>query len=373
MKLRGSYYHVRIFALSLILTLSFIFISFQKSSAQLPDELHITMVQDAMTSDEIVILFYDGASTSFDDFDGLKLPNSTINLSSLSTDNYELAINIYPLLTTSVSIPLSVSSSSSGNFSLNFSGLNTFTLLSSLTLYDAYTNQTININNNPVYNFSIDNTIPATYGSSRFTVTFNMVSITNVININYFTGAVICNDVALLWLTTQQQNVNHFEIERSTNGINFTKLNQVNGAGTSISTLFYLSADLNPLKGKNYYRVKTIFNNNASSYSNAIYINNKSNKKEGEFIAETSQETAVYPNPCRNELNIHLTEHYQSGARMNIIDQTGKTLINEEINAGNYFDVIKPDVSSLAPGMYIVIISSADGMKKENIKFIKTE
>ena len=53
-------------------------------------------------------------------------------------------------------------------------------------------------------------------------------------------------------------NNSHFDIEWSTNGIEFTKIGQVQGAGTTNDITFYDFLHTSPAQGLNYYRLKQV-------------------------------------------------------------------------------------------------------------------
>ncbi|MBA4140548.1 MAG: hypothetical protein H0X70_08605, partial [Segetibacter sp.] len=57
------------------------------------------------------------------------------------------------------------------------------------------------------------------------------------------------------WFTSSEQNNDHFEVERSSDGINYFKLATVKGMGNSVVPHQYTTYDNNPSKGTNYYRL----------------------------------------------------------------------------------------------------------------------
>lgn len=83
-----------------------------------------------------------------------------------------------------------------------------------------------------------------------------------------------CNENIIRWSTATETNNDHFEIERSTDGINYNLIGTVNGAGNSTHTISYLFLDLNPLASVNYYRLKQIDFNGDNSTSSIISVDN---------------------------------------------------------------------------------------------------
>ncbi|MBY0435974.1 MAG: T9SS type A sorting domain-containing protein, partial [Cyclobacteriaceae bacterium] len=136
----------------------------------LPDLLRITLRQGNV-SDESVLRFTASATAGFDaQWDAYKLKNQTFNLSSLTGDGKQLAINAQPALACGASVKLDVSNASTGSYNLDFSGFDSFADASmKFALIDAYVSQTIDVKQNTSYAFQVT-TDPASFGRDRFTM-----------------------------------------------------------------------------------------------------------------------------------------------------------------------------------------------------------
>lgn len=96
------------------------------------------------------------------------------------------------------------------------------------------------------------------------------------IQLLYFHAKLIASGRALLqWSTALEVNNHYFTIERSTDGIHFTAIGTLPGAGNSSSTLLYNTIDEHALSGISYYRIKQTDYNGAFSYSNIESINDQ--------------------------------------------------------------------------------------------------
>lgn len=89
-------------------------------------------------------------------------------------------------------------------------------------------------------------------------VTANCASCSAILPIELLSfDAELKNDVVwLTWVTAAEINNDYFTLERSIDGINFTPIGNVNGAGNSSTILNYQYIDDNPFNGTNYYRLK---------------------------------------------------------------------------------------------------------------------
>ena len=94
------------------------------------------------------------------------------------------------------------------------------------------------------------------------------------VQLKYFAAKKMSNgQVQLNWATATEQNTKNFIIERSADGINFTEINRVAAAGNSNTEVKYNTLDVNPIKGKNFYRMRQTDIDGAGMYSNIVLIN----------------------------------------------------------------------------------------------------
>ncbi|MHB8401938.1 MAG: hypothetical protein ACYDCN_07975, partial [Bacteroidia bacterium] len=79
--------------------------------------------------------------------------------------------------------------------------------------------------------------------------------------------------VDIKWETATEENNAYFTIEKSKDGINFTKLIDVPGAGNSTTYRNYAETDYQPYSGTSYYRLKQTDYNNNYKYFNIVSVN----------------------------------------------------------------------------------------------------
>lgn len=132
----------------------------------------------------------------------------------------------------------------------------------------------------------------------------------------------------LNWKTTSEINASHFEIERSSNGINFSSVGRLNSQNSSTGNN-YQYVDNNTNDNINYYRLVMVDIDNRKAVSNILRLNGCKNTG-----------IAIYPNPTQDVLNV-------SGIRVGSLIQvanslgqiiTSKTAIQstETINVANF-------------------------------------
>jgi hypothetical protein len=149
----------------------------------------------------------------------------------------------------------------------------------------------------------------------------------------------------LTWTTTNEINSSKFEIERSTNGINYGSIGSVNAIGNGASKQSYRFMDVNPAKGNNYYRIKSI------DVDNSFKLSEIRNVKNLGFV-----EMMINPNPVASTMNISLEAEETEKATIVITDLSGRKVYNGKTNviAGN--NNIPVNVNNLTKGIYLVTL-----------------
>jgi hypothetical protein len=172
-----------------------------------------------------------------------------------------------------------------------------------------------------------------------------------------FTADVVDKSVLLQWQTASETNNELFEIERSTDGLNFKKINSLPSksvGGNSLQKLSYSMVDLQPESGINYYRLKQVDFNGSFKYHKIVSVSlNKSNEvafnifpnpNNGSFVVSASGTT--------NNKNTHVLVYTIDGRVL--YDQ----IVDPEIINDNSFR-LNTDLK-LVPGIYFVVLSTDD-------------
>ncbi|MCZ2222219.1 MAG: T9SS type A sorting domain-containing protein, partial [Chitinophagales bacterium] len=181
-----------------------------------------------------------------------------------------------------------------------------------------------------------------------------------------FTGKKEGTVNVLSWTTATEVNNAGYELQRSADGKQFSKLDFIATKaenGNSNTALSYGYNDNKPLAGNNYYRLKQMDKDGKSSYSNVVIL-------KGDKANQVSI-TGVYPNPTRNTLNVNIASPSSERVSIVITDISGKVLVqqNVELNAGD--NVKQIDVSRLSQGTYLIKTICANGCESAVTKFAK--
>lgn len=110
----------------------------------------------------------------------------------------------------------------------------------------------------------------------RFTIgTVNISQTPLPIELASFSGEMVKGDAHLEWTTFSESNNDHFTVERSTNGKDFTALGDVPGSGTTKVAITYRYEDTFAPYERLYYRLRQTDFDEKYSYSDVIMLDNK--------------------------------------------------------------------------------------------------
>jgi uncharacterized protein (DUF1501 family) len=163
-------------------------------------------------------------------------------------------------------------------------------------------------------------------------------------------------DAHLSWRTANENNTDHFEIQRSTDGKAFIKMGQVKAKGHTHEAQHYEFFDQNlPLSTNSifYYRLKINDLDGTFAYSEAKTI--LFNKDGSKIVAE------VYPNPSHGSIQLKINGGVQSDLMTEVVvnDYLGRQVlrINQQLAVDSIVDL---NLEGKAMGVYIVIIRNGN-------------
>lgn len=159
----------------------------------------------------------------------------------------------------------------------------------------------------------------------------------------YFDAAIKDRIVQLKWATAQEQNSSHFEIERSSDGINFKTIERLNAAHNSDRQINYSYKDFSPLSNLNYYRIKMVDKNGKFTYSTIRVVN-----------VEMHGTITVFPNPAKSGAEIKVTSHDINVKRMEVVNAIGQVVYGRNMNTNGSTSF--PIKATLPAGQYVIRI-----------------
>ncbi len=165
------------------------------------------------------------------------------------------------------------------------------------------------------------------------------------INLLSFSYQVQDKTIRLDWQTATETNNDYFELQRSGDGINFTPIGKIKGAGTSTLINRYTYTDKTP-DYLNHYRLKQVDKDGKSSYSKILYV-----------TFNNANPLVIVQNPVKGTLQIQVNSRQPVTGSIIIYDMLGKVLINANVRNGSY----NMNVSKFASGKYVVRFHTNEG------------
>ena len=170
------------------------------------------------------------------------------------------------------------------------------------------------------------------------------------------------NNAILRWTTVSETKNDHFEIERSVDGINFTKMGIVSGNGTTAMTKNYSYPD--PLANVTakvlYYRLRIIDIDGFNTFSQVVAL-----RLDGSIIMSNM---TVYPNPFTNNIKLQVNSVKEENSLIRFINMNGQEVLKRNVILlpGENIVIIK-DLEVMAPGLYIMEFGTKDGVMTQKI------
>ena len=186
------------------------------------------------------------------------------------------------------------------------------------------------------------------------------------ISFGQFHGTRQADGIALTWNTNTEINNTGFELQRSADGTNFSKIAFVATKATNGNSsigLVYNFTDKTPLAASNYYRLKQLDRDGRAAFSNIVLL-------KGGKASQLSL-TTLYPNPAVDQLHVLVASPKNDHITLLVTDQNGRTVLTQYESIVNGENNIQLQVSTLAKGNYLIKAVCAAGCETASGRFIK--
>ncbi|MCF8409579.1 MAG: hypothetical protein K9G36_11465 [Crocinitomicaceae bacterium] len=160
--------------------------------------------------------------------------------------------------------------------------------------------------------------------------------------------------ITLKWQTASEFNSSHFEVEKSTDGLNWNTIGQLPAAGNSNELLNYSFQDVAKSINTIYYRLNQVDNDGLQKYYGPI---SPMCETSYPFIGRT------IPNPSENEFWLHISTSEQQTMRYTLQDINGTKIIENtaDLLPGSNMFPIRETIPS---GMYFILLQTEKGQQQ---------
>ncbi|MCF0074893.1 T9SS type A sorting domain-containing protein [Dyadobacter sp. CY261] len=170
----------------------------------------------------------------------------------------------------------------------------------------------------------------------------------------YFSGKATAAHNELKWATSEEISNDHFDVERSPDGLRFNLLVRMPGAGNSSIGKTYSFDDREPLP-HSYYRLKQVDYDGTFSYSMIIFL-------KSQDVAASYQ---LFPNPVSQTL---ILSGVKKPVDILITNKLGGVILQRKAGAD---ETVRFDLREVPSGTYILTIRGSSQQLNWSSVFIK--
>jgi hypothetical protein len=153
----------------------------------------------------------------------------------------------------------------------------------------------------------------------RITVYYNNVVLP--VNLISFSATRNNKTVTLNWKTANEKDMTAYEVQRSSDGNNFSTISSI-PSHNNISVTQYSYNDVDPSGTVIYYRLKMDGLSGYSKYSKVVSVNLGSENK-----------ISLYPNPVSSDQSLHIANRNNRVLTIRFYDMAGRMLLNNSFNS----------------------------------------
>ena len=165
-----------------------------------------------------------------------------------------------------------------------------------------------------------------------------------------FSGRQVEEEIELQWATSQIPPLSYFEIEKSMDGTDFSYLGSLSEAEYPGEFELMKMPDLNPIPGKNYYRLNLVGPDQAIQKSEIIEV----------MFSKGRNWLKLYPNPAEtgNGIILACVQENTGNLQIEIFDLVGRKIRGQFASVVAGQNRIPVSLAGLPAGSYLVKVES---------------
>ena len=209
-------------------------------------------------------------------------------------------------------------------------------------LVDKYLNKqtALNLTQSNAISFNID-TAAASKSATRFMIVFNTKAPLYASEIKV-KATVKAKAAVIDWTVSAEKDVDHYTVESSRNGKEFSAINNAQANNRANSAYSY--TDNHAANGDNYYRIKAISKDGSVQYSNIAKVT----------IGDRREGISIYPNPVVGKtMNVQLSNVAEGNYEVAMYNANGQQVMAQTLqHAGGSITSTFNLPANLASGIY---------------------
>lgn len=305
-------------------------------------------------------VYYAATNSATTNDDIIKMGNYNENISSYR-EGLKLIVEKRPMIASTDTIFLRMTNTGIKNYRLQIGTVDFVQTNAVAYLQDAFLNSTtpIDLISNAINNIDFSVTSdPASANQDRFRIVFALsgplpTTFTSVKASQTAGPGGQGSNIEVEWKVSNQVNIQKYEVEKSTDGINFSKAATQTATGSSDAVYNWL--DVNPVMGNNFYRIRSIGVGSDVKISQVVKVT----------MGKGNPSIVVYPNPVTKRIvAVQFNEMATGNYQVKLIGTTGQVVYIQTLkhNGGSATQTIALG-SEFAKGVYLLEITNPDNIK----------
>jgi len=298
-------------------------------------------------SDEADAWYASNYSAAVNEEDAREINNWDENI-AIVREGKNLAVEQRPVIVLRDTLPLFMNNMKQQSYEFEFrpQAFTNTTLTAELIDNFLHNRTPLSVVNPTVVSFNIT-ADTASFASNRFMVVFGP-GVPLAIDAISITARAKNNGVQVDWQAKTETDMDHYEVEKSINGANFSKQNTTAAIGNSTVPVNYSWFDATPVKGYNFYRVKAFDKIGTIKYTSIVKVN----------IGSPQPAISILPNPVTsNTFGLQLTDLEKGVYTLILYNSIGQQVYSSKLqhDGGSVLKQIQPGVA-LANGNYRLLL-----------------
>ncbi|NTS41715.1 T9SS type A sorting domain-containing protein [Flavisolibacter sp. BT320] len=197
-------------------------------------------------------------------------------------------------------------------------------------------------------NYELADILGNPYEANSLTFATPLALSGSLLPVQFTRFAVDCSPAGntIAWQTAMEKDNSHFEVEKSSNGANWSAVGRINGTGSGSYQL------TDKAGGEAQYRIKQVDLNGAVSYSGIV----RSNCGNSAIVVN------LYPKPAQDKLTLQVSSDRTINTRAHVIDNYGRVVMTIQLPVSKGNNTFLFNVGHLPQGQYYLRSTDENGI-----------
>ncbi len=309
----------------------------------------------AKLSDGNVVAFGEGYSNTVDADDALKIANTNENFGIGRSGKY-LALEAKSPVMSTDTVFYQFYNLKKQTYRLQFKPENMHATGMTAFLVDKFagTSTVLSLETVSNVNFTITTDVASSM-ADRFYVVFKALAPVPVTFTGITANRQDDQSIRVNWKVDNEISMQQFEVERSADGRNFTKLHTAQPLNNNGGSATYTHVDVKPISGDNFYRIKALSIGGRIQYSSIAKVS----------AVKTGKDISVYPNPVVDKsVHVYFRNQEEGTYAVQLTNKLGQVVYNGQVQvSGTLVHKVIALGKAVSSGQYQLTITAQNGAR----------